>query len=102
MVLIDLDQLRTETGVGELGGEERLTAGEVRRMACTARLLPAVLGQDSEILDLGRTSRLFEAARPTWPTAHSCARGTTTEPTTPSTTTGVSPTAESASPDTRE
>ncbi|MDQ6688745.1 MAG: 13E12 repeat family protein [Actinomycetota bacterium] len=41
MVLIDLDQLRTETGVGELGGEERLTAGEVRRMACNARLLPA-------------------------------------------------------------
>ena len=34
-------------------------SGEVRRLACTAQILPAVLDGDSEVLDLGRTRRLF-------------------------------------------
>ena len=32
-------------------------------MACTANILPAVLGGKSEVLDLGRTSRLFRPAQ---------------------------------------
>ena len=63
MVLIDLDDLRAETGVGELGSGERLTASEVRRLACQAQVLPAALGRDSEVLDLGRSSRLFKPAQ---------------------------------------
>ncbi|RYZ14549.1 MAG: HNH endonuclease, partial [Myxococcaceae bacterium] len=36
---------------------------QVRRLACTAHLIPAVLGADSEILDLGRSQRLFSRAQ---------------------------------------
>ena len=36
-----------------------LSAGEARRLACTAGILPAVLGTKSVALDLGRESRLF-------------------------------------------
>jgi hypothetical protein len=32
-------------------------------LACTAQIVPAVLGGDSEILDLGRTRRLFSPAQ---------------------------------------
>ena len=40
-----------------------MTAGEVRRLACNAHILPAVLGGKSEVLDLGRALRLFSAAQ---------------------------------------
>lgn len=42
---------------------ETLTAAQARRLACNARLVPLVLGGDSEILDLGRAQRLFNAAQ---------------------------------------
>lgn len=38
---------------------EVITADEARRLACNAQLIPAVLGTDSEILDLGRSARLY-------------------------------------------
>jgi hypothetical protein len=38
-------------------------AEEARRLACTAQIIPAVLGGDSEVLDLGRTRRLFSPAQ---------------------------------------
>ena len=70
------------TGVGTLGDGTRTSAGEVRRLACTAGILPAVLGGNSEVLDLGRTRRLFSAAQrkaladpasaPAGPTAARC------------------------------
>ena len=66
MVTITLDQLRAELGsAGLLDGETStsISAGELRRLACTAQILPAVLGGRSEILDLGRTRRLFNAAQ---------------------------------------
>ena len=34
----------------------------MRRLACDAGILPAVLGTDSEVLDVGRTQRLVTAA----------------------------------------
>ena len=42
---------------------EKITASEVRRMACQAGIIPAVLGGKSEALDLGRSKRLFTAAQ---------------------------------------
>ena len=48
------------------GGEavgEQLSAAHARRLACTARIIPAVLGADSQPLDLGRSQRLFSPAQ---------------------------------------
>jgi hypothetical protein len=62
VVTMTLDQLRAELATaGILAGEGELfiSAGEYRRLACTAELIPAVLGARSEVLDLGRTQRLF-------------------------------------------
>ena len=63
VVTIPYDGLATGIGVGTLGDGTRISAGEARRLACTAGILPAVLGGDSEVLDLGRTRRLFSAAQ---------------------------------------
>jgi hypothetical protein len=62
MVTIDFARLRDGLGTA-LVGDTPITAGEARRLACTADLLPAVLGGDSEILDLGRARRLFSPAQ---------------------------------------
>jgi len=68
VITIPLDTLRAELGTGDLlGGTtipgpdslDRLSVGRVRRLACTAHLIPAVLGSKSEVLDLGRSQRLF-------------------------------------------
>lgn len=59
LITMDLERLLTglgaavtETGIG-------IDAGEARRLACNAGLVPAVLGTASEPLDLGRATRLF-------------------------------------------
>jgi len=62
IVTIDLERLREGLGTA-LVGDTPITAGETRRLACTAKVLPAVLGGDSEILDLGRARRLFSPAQ---------------------------------------
>ncbi len=62
IVTIDVDRLRDGLGVA-LVGDSPITAGQARRLACTAKVLPAVLGGDSEILDLGRARRLFSPAQ---------------------------------------
>jgi hypothetical protein len=63
LVTIDLTTLLSDlAGVG-LVGEEPISAGQVRRLACTAQIIPVVLGADSEVLDLGRSSRLFSPAQ---------------------------------------
>lgn len=52
---------------GRIPGEDPtaggLTAAQARRLACTAKIVPAVLGGASEVLDLGRARRLFTAAQ---------------------------------------
>lgn len=73
VVTIDFEVLRRELGTAELlggatvpGGETSevsITASEARRLACTGRVLPAVLGGRSEVLDLGRAQRLFTSAQ---------------------------------------
>ena len=62
LVTIDFDRLRDGLGTA-LVGDSPITAGQARRLACTAKILPAVLGGTSEILDLGRARRLFSPAQ---------------------------------------
>lgn len=40
-----------------------ISAANIRRMACNADIIPAVLGTKGELLDLGRTSRGFSKAQ---------------------------------------
>lgn len=73
IVTIPLDALRSELaaadviGAGLVPGDELtgdlISAGEARRLACTAKIIPAVLGGDSLPLDLGRSRRLFNPAQ---------------------------------------
>ncbi|MFC7363149.1 HNH endonuclease signature motif containing protein [Nocardioides astragali] len=54
-------------GAGLVPGDdhtgERITAAQARRLACTAKILPAVLGGASLPVDLGRARRLFTPAQ---------------------------------------
>ena len=43
---------------GLLVGGDTLSAAAVRRLACDAEIIPAVLGTHSQVLDVGRSSRL--------------------------------------------
>ncbi len=63
IVTIPLEDLDRELSAAGLSAGERLSAAEARRLACTADLIPAVLGGKSEVLDLGRSSRLFKPAQ---------------------------------------
>lgn len=64
VVTIDYEKLRAEAaGAGLIGPDARLSAGELRLLCCRAGLLPAVLGDASEPLDVGRERRLVTAAQ---------------------------------------
>jgi hypothetical protein len=63
VVTLDYDSLTTGLGVAELSTGGRITASEARRLACQASILPAVLGGAGEVLDLGRSRRLFSSAQ---------------------------------------
>jgi hypothetical protein len=58
-ITVPLDVLRGELGVGTLDTGERLTPTQTRRLACDAQIIPAVLGGDGQILDLGQSRRLI-------------------------------------------
>ena len=58
MVTVDLETLRTGLGTA-LVGDEPITAAQARRLACQAKIIPAVLDGASKPLDLGRADRLF-------------------------------------------
>ena len=55
---LDLDALVSGVGAATLDGGVRISAGEIRRLACEASILPLVLNGDSVPLDLGRGQRL--------------------------------------------
>ena len=55
---VGLDTLQSDVGVGAVAGGPQLTAGALRRLACDANIIPAVLGTRSEPLDLGRQTRI--------------------------------------------
>ena len=73
IVTIPLAALKTELATADLLGAglvpgddltgDRITASEARRLACTARILPAVLDGHSLPIDLGRAKRLFTPAQ---------------------------------------
>ncbi len=63
MVTLDLDTLVSGLGVADTSTGERVTAEQVRRLACQARIIPVVLGRKGEVLDLGRSARLFSPAQ---------------------------------------
>lgn len=65
IITIGLAELRAQLAAGDLIGHDvdRLSAAQVRRLACNAELIPAVLDTQGEVLDLGRASRLFSRAQ---------------------------------------
>jgi len=58
LITMDLEKLKAGIGSGFLDTGEVISAGQVRRLACGAGLVPVVLGSDSEVLDVGREARL--------------------------------------------
>ncbi len=63
MVILDLDTLKADRGWADTSTGDRITAEQARRLACQAGIIPVVLGGKGEILDLGRTRRLFSSAQ---------------------------------------
>src|SRR4051794_5195646 len=64
VVTVPLDALRrglADAAALDTGGT--LSAAAARRLACAAGIVPAVLGGESEVLDLGRTRRAFSTAQ---------------------------------------
>ncbi|MBO0870328.1 MAG: DUF222 domain-containing protein [Micromonosporaceae bacterium] len=59
VVTLNYDLLRQQVGAGTLDTGERLSPEAVRRLACDARVIPAVLGGQGQVLDVGRERRLF-------------------------------------------
>lgn len=64
LVTVSLDALRAGLGAARIDGVDApISARTARRLAADARLVPVVLGGESEPLDLGRSSRLFSRAQ---------------------------------------
>jgi len=59
VVTIDHDRLQAAVGAARLDTGDSISAGSLRRLACGAGILPAILDGSSLPLDLGRTHRLF-------------------------------------------
>ncbi|HSV66134.1 MAG TPA: DUF222 domain-containing protein, partial [Mycobacteriales bacterium] len=62
IVTMPYDKLAAATGAGTLPTGDILPASQVRRLACDANIIPAVLGGESQVLDLGRGSRHYVGA----------------------------------------
>lgn len=63
VVTLDLDKLRAGLGAAHLDTGSDLSASQVRRLACNAGLVPAVLRGEGLPLDLGRQDRFFTEAQ---------------------------------------
>jgi hypothetical protein len=68
LVTLSHEQLLTQLATAgmldaDLDTGANLTAEQARRLACTAKIIPVVLGGKGEILDLGRARRLFSPAQ---------------------------------------
>lgn len=59
VVTMTLEQLLGDNAPALLDDGSRMSAGQARRLACEAGIIPAVLGTRSQPLDLGRQARLF-------------------------------------------
>jgi hypothetical protein len=65
LVTVDHDTLKAgldAAGVATTADGTELSPGDVRRLACDAEILPAVLGTRGEVLDVGRLRRLVTTA----------------------------------------
>ncbi len=63
VVTLSWERLLAGLGAAKVDTGIDLSAGEARRLACGAGIVPAVLGGASLPLDLGRSSRLFTEAQ---------------------------------------
>ena len=63
VVLVDEANLRSGVGVATTTTGQVMSIGHVRRLACTAGILPAVMGGPSEVLDVGRKRRFYTHAQ---------------------------------------
>ena len=61
-VTMSLEDLRATSGFATTETGEQLTASTIRRLCCDAEIIPAVLGADTAVLDVGRAQRLVTAA----------------------------------------
>ncbi|WP_447645828.1 DUF222 domain-containing protein [Nocardioides zeae] len=62
VVTMTLESLLGGLASASLDSGGTISAGEARRLACGAGLIPAVLGTTSDVLDLGRTARFHTRA----------------------------------------
>jgi hypothetical protein len=63
LVTLDYDKLTSAVGAAGLDAGARISARDARRLACNAGVIPAVLGGQSQPLDLGRTRRLHSRSQ---------------------------------------
>lgn len=63
VVTIEEAKLRAGVAAATLATGERISAGQLRRLACSHGILPAVLGGAGVPIDLGRSQRLFTSAQ---------------------------------------
>jgi len=64
VVRINKRDLDTGHGLGRIDGTDQpVSIGQLRRLAGDAGIIPEVLGGESEVLDLGRTKRIFTRAQ---------------------------------------
>ncbi|MGZ6753091.1 MAG: DUF222 domain-containing protein [Nocardioides sp.] len=63
VVTMDLSTLLGADRAATLDTGERITAGQARRLACEAGIIPAVLGGQSQVLDLGRKRRFYSESQ---------------------------------------
>jgi hypothetical protein len=64
VVRIDKRDLDAGRGLGSIDGTNGpVSVGELRRLAGDAGIIPEVLGDQGEVLDLGRTKRVFTGAQ---------------------------------------
>jgi Domain of unknown function (DUF222) len=62
VVTMDLDRLQARRGAGRLEDGGQISPESVRRLACDAGVVPAVLDGAGQVLDVGRERRLFTGA----------------------------------------
>ena len=66
MVTVSHEQLMAELASADLvadDGTTSISAQEARRLACQASIIPVVMGGQSEVLDMGRSRRLYTSAQ---------------------------------------
>ena len=63
VVKIDQEKLANQLAAIGINTGEKISAGEARRLACNAGILPTVLDGNSRVLDVGTQQRIFTEAQ---------------------------------------